>query len=163
MRLNASGLNDRMSRRDFLKVIRLKNHVRPLIDKEKCTGCGLCAIDCSTKALTVNQGDEKDTYQLLFRQKACDGCGACEKSCPERCLRLAGKESEKDEADGEAKVIFEDTLSRCAECGLPLFPRAMAKKLEAKILIDGKTNWRRTNWPFDLCPSCRIMTQLKKG
>ncbi len=154
MRLNASGLNDRMSRRDFLKVIRLKNHVRPSIDIEKCTGCSLCTIDCPAKALTVQQSSERDTYQLLFRGGACDGCGICEKSCPEQCLRLVEKEPEKDE---ELKVIFEDTLSRCAECGLPLFPRAMAKKLEAKILVN-----RKTNWPFDLCPSCRIMTQLKK-
>ncbi len=154
MRINASGLNDRISRRDFLKVIRLRNHVRPIIDKEKCTGCGLCTVDCPTKALTVQQSSERDIYQLLFRQRACDGCGACEKSCPEQCLRLVEKEPEKDE---EVKVIFEDTLSRCVECGLPLFPRAMTKKLEAKILIN-----RKTNWPFDLCPSCRIMTQLKK-
>lgn len=154
MRLTASGLNDRMSRRDFLKVIRLRNHVRPLIDKEKCTGCGLCAIDCPTKALTVNQSDGRDTYQLLFRQGACDGCGICEKSCPEQCLRLVEKEPEKDD---EVKVLFEDTLSKCPECGLPLFPRAMTKKLEAKILMD-----RKTTWPFHLCPSCRIMTQLKK-
>ncbi len=157
MRLNASGLNGRMSRRDFLKVIRLKNHLRPLIDNEKCTGCGLCTIDCPAQALTVDQGDGRDTYQLLFRQEACDGCGVCEKSCPEHCLRLIEKESEKDEAGDEVKVLFEDTLSKCAECGLPLFPRAMAKKLEAKILIN-----RKTNWPFDLCPSCRIMTQLRK-
>ncbi len=154
MRLNASGLNDRMSRREFLKVIRLKNHLRPLIDKEKCTGCGLCTIDCPTEALTVQQSSERDTYQLLFRQGACGGCGVCEKSCPEQCLRLIEKESERKE---EVKVIFEDTLSRCLECGFPLFPRAMAKKLEAKILIHTKANW-----PFHLCPSCRIMTQLKK-
>ncbi len=157
MRLNASGLKDTMSRREFLKVLRLKNHARPLIDKEKCTGCGLCAIDCQAKALTVNQGDGRDTYQLLFRQEACDGCGVCEKSCPEHCLRLVEKESERDEVGDEVKVVFEDTLSRCAECGLPLFPRAMAKKLEAKILMN-----RKTNWPFHLCPSCRIMTQLRK-
>jgi ferredoxin len=146
-----------MSRREFLKVIRLKNHLKPLIDKEKCTGCGLCTIDCSTKALTVHQSSETDKYQLLLRQKACDGCGACEKSCPEQCLRLVEKESEKDKAGNEIKVIFEDSLSRCAECGLPLFPRSMAKKLEAKILMNTKADW-----PFHLCPSCRIMTQLEK-
>ncbi len=158
MRINASGLNDRMNRREFLKVIRLRNYVRPIIDKERCTGCSLCTVDCPTKALTVQQSsDERDIYQLLFRQRACDGCGVCETSCPEHCFRLVEIDLEKDEAGDEVKVIFEDTLSRCVECGLPLFPRAMAKKLEAKILID-----RKTNWPFDLCPSCRIMTQLKK-
>jgi len=157
MRLSASGLNDRMSRREFLKVIRLKNDLKPLIDKEKCTGCSLCAIDCSTKALSVSQSPERDTYQLLLRQQACDGCGVCEKSCPEQCLRLVEKESEQDQAGDEIKVIFEDSLSRCAECGLPLFPQAMAKNLEAKIRMH-----RKAAWPFHLCPSCRITTQLIK-
>lgn len=157
MRLNALGLNDRMSRREFLKVIRLKNHVRPLIDKEKCTGCGLCTIDCPAKALTVNQSDGRDIYQLLFRQGACDACGVCERSCPEHCLRLAEKEPEEDQAGEGVKVVFEDNISRCLECGIPLFPRAMAKKLEAKILMN-----RKTNWPFNLCPSCRVKTQFKK-
>ena len=124
MKLNVLGLKDRMSRREFLKIIQLKNHVRPLIDKEKCTGCGLCTIDCPAKALTVNQSDGRDIYQLLFRQGACDACGVCERSCPEHCLRLAEKEPEEDQAGEGVKVVFEDNISRCLECGIPLFPRA---------------------------------------
>jgi len=157
MKLNVLGLKDRMSRREFLKIIQLKNHVRPLIDKEDCSGCGLCTIDCPTKALTINQSDARNTYQLLFQQGACDGCGVCEKSCPENCLKLVEKEPEEDEVGEEAKVIFEDDVSRCMECGIPLFPRSMVKKMEAKISVD-----RETTWPFELCPSCRIKTQFRK-
>ena len=157
MKLNALGPKDRMSRREFLKIIHLKNHVRPLIDKGKCTGCGLCTIDCPTKALTINQSDEKDTCQLLFRQGACDACGVCEKSCPENCLQLVEKEPEEDEAGEEVKVIFEDDVSRCMECGIPLFPRSMVKKMETKISMN-----RETTWPFELCPSCRIKTQFTR-
>ena len=46
MRLNALGSKDRISRREFLKIVRLKDHVRPFIDKEKCTGCGICENKC---------------------------------------------------------------------------------------------------------------------
>jgi ferredoxin len=125
------------------------------IDKEKCTGCALCAIDCPTEALAIHQDSEKDCYQLLFRQEACDACGICEKSCPEHCLQFIDRESEEDEAGKEPKVIFEDNLSRCVRCGIPLFPRSMVRKLEAKIFTgQGPT------WELNLCPSCRLKFQL---
>jgi ferredoxin len=157
MKLHALGSKDRISRREFLKMTRFKNHWSPLIDKEKCTGCGLCTIDCPTKALMINQSSEKDTYQLLFQQEACNACGVCEKSCPENCLQLVEKEPEQNKTGKETKVIFEDNISRCMECGTPLFPRSMVKKMETKILTN-----RKTTWPFNLCPSCRIKTQFKK-
>jgi len=157
MKLNALESKDGISRREFLKIIGLKNHARPLIDKEKCTGCSLCAMDCPTKALILNQGGEKGSYQLLFRKEACNGCGACEKSCPENCLQLVEEERERNEERKEAEVIFEDNLSRCVECGIPLFPRSMVKKMENKISMNEKTSW-----PFELCPSCRMRTQFRK-
>jgi ferredoxin len=157
MKLHALGSKDRISRREFLKIIQLRNHVRPFIDKEKCTGCGLCTMDCPTRALILNQTNEKDTYQLLFRQEACNACGACEKSCPENCLQLVEEEPERNETGKEAEVIFEDNLSRCMECGIPLFPRSMVKKMETKISMN-----RETTWPFELCPSCRMKTPFTK-
>lgn len=158
MKSHASGSKGRVSRREFLKIIRLKNHGRPLIDKEKCTGCGLCAIDCPTEALTISQNSERDLYQLLFREEACNACGVCEKSCPENCLQLVEKEPQRDGTEKEAKVIFEDTISRCIECGIPLFPLAMVNHLKSKIFASGGIPF-----PFDVCPSCRIKIQVGRG
>ena len=139
-----------MSRREFLKGFRLKNNGMLFIDKETCTGCALCAIDCPTKALVIHPNGEKDSYQLLFRQEACDACGVCEKSCPEHCLQLIDRELEKGETRKETKVIFEDNLSRCIQCGIPLYPRSMVRKLEAKIFTN-----KGSAWELNLCPSCR--------
>ncbi len=157
MKLQTLGSKDRMSRREFLKGFRLKNHGIFSIDKEKCTGCSLCAIDCPTKALVIHQDGERDTYQLLFRQEACNACGVCEKSCPEHCLQFIEKEFEKDETGKETKVIFEDNISRCIQCGVPLFPQSMVRKLETKIFVN-----KGTTWQLNLCPSCRTKTQFKK-
>ena len=148
---------DRISRREFFRILRLKSHGIPIIDKEKCTGCCLCAIDCPTQALSIFQDSERDLYQFLFREEACNACGVCEKSCPENCLQLVEKEPERDETGKEAKVIFEDNLSRCMECGIPLFPRSMVKKIETKISVN-----RETTWPLELCPSCRTKIHFRK-
>ena len=172
---------DRMSRREFLRIPRSKNDVILILDQEKCTGCGLCAIDCPTRALVISQMSEKETYQLLFLREHCNACGICQKSCPENCLQLVEQRSEQDRivnpvknsggplnpaaeqrdiiSNGvkEAKVIFEDKISRCMECGTPLFPQAMIKKLKCKISNTGKPIWS-----FNLCPSCRMKTELGK-
>jgi ferredoxin len=145
-----------MSRREFLKGIQPKKGGIPILQKEKCTGCGLCAMDCPTGALTLLQNRKEDTYQLLFRHDLCNACGKCETSCPEKCLRLETG-FEMDKRKKVAEVIFEDGISRCSGCGIPLFPEAMVNHLKLKVL--GRGNFP---WPFDLCPSCRIKTHFQK-
>jgi 2-oxoglutarate ferredoxin oxidoreductase subunit delta len=146
---------DKMSRREFLRGSLPKNPGKLLIDREKCTGCTLCVIDCPTKALVIHPGDEKDSYQLLFQQEVCNACGLCEKSCPEHCLKFIDRELAEDESGRETKVIFEDNLSRCIRCDTPLFPRSMVRKLEAKIFTK-----KGSTWELNLCPSCRTATPL---
>lgn len=49
---------------------------RPVVDKEKCTYCGLCALYCPPQCII----DLKDHFvpNLDF----CKGCGICVKECP---------------------------------------------------------------------------------
>ncbi|MFB3884505.1 MAG: 4Fe-4S dicluster domain-containing protein [Thermodesulfobacteriota bacterium] len=155
MKRNPLRSRDPLSRREFLGIPRPKHHARLLLDREKCSGCGLCAIDCPTKALTFSQDDEPDTYQILFRQEVCEGCGACEKSCPETCLQLTDLDPGEREAGKGAQVIFEDKISKCMGCGIPLYPRAMMKKLGSKVF-----RVEEYAWPLDLCPSCRMKSQF---
>lgn len=136
--------------------MRLNKAGIPIIHKEKCTGCGLCAVDCSTGALTLSQSREADAYQLVFRQDLCDACFNCEKSCPEKCLQLE-QGPELNEREKGAEVIFEDGVSRCSGCGIPLFPQAMVNRLKLRV-----QRIENLPWPFDLCPSCRIRTQFGK-
>ena len=53
-----------------------------VVDKENCTGCGLCVDVCSQKAITVNDLAEVD-------KEKCDGCGSCVKECPNEAITLS--------------------------------------------------------------------------
>ncbi|OGP90820.1 MAG: hypothetical protein A2157_05045 [Deltaproteobacteria bacterium RBG_16_47_11] len=155
MKLDVSGSNDRMTRREFLRRICSKKDSRVIINKGKCTGCGRCTVDCPTRALILSRGGNTDVYQLSFRPDLCDTCGFCERSCPESCLQLA-KEIAGSNTDKKAGVIFEDKMCRCIGCGLPLFPQAMMKIVISKVFKAGEPTW-----PFNLCPSCRAKSQFE--
>ena len=49
----------------------------PLIDKEKCDGCGLCISVCSCGALVM-----VNNIVTVIEIEECGWCGLCEAICP---------------------------------------------------------------------------------
>jgi len=56
------------------------------IDKDWCSGCGICVETCPFGALTL----ASDTAQLDWNK--CMGCGACQGRCPQGIISLARDE-----------------------------------------------------------------------
>jgi len=153
--MRSSASKGEMTRREFLRGLRSEKDRRVVVDQDRCTGCGLCVVDCSTRALSLARDGGGDFYQFVFRPDLCDGCCECERSCPENCLRLEEEPEGKTSAK-EIQAVFKDEICRCAECGIPLFPRAMAKNLEAKMTAAGKRPC-----PVNLCPACSIKSEFR--
>lgn len=135
-----------MSRRELL------NQLSPLgkvtIDASKCTGCGLCALECPTGALSIVTNRENFGFQLLFKHASCLACDRCVEICPEDCLQV--ERSLEPERLNNQTVFFDDTIVRCSECGNPIGPRAMVDKLR-KSLAE-----KHSRLEPELCPDCKV-------
>ena len=53
------------------------------VDKEKCTGCGLCVEVCSVEAISLGPQEE-----LEIETEKCLECGACENECPNDAITV---------------------------------------------------------------------------
>ena len=60
-----------------------KNLITFIIDKEKCTGCSVCAVQCPAKAIS---GEKKKTY--VIDQKLCTKCGICKEVCKFEAVKI---------------------------------------------------------------------------
>ena len=52
---------------------------KPVVDREKCNACGLCAMYCPDAAI-----DEDLNVDLRF----CKGCGICANECPKKAIEM---------------------------------------------------------------------------
>jgi len=65
--------------------------VRPVLDKEKCTYCGWCALYCPTQCM-IDKGE-----YFLPNFDFCKGCGICGKECPQDAIGMVSEGAFKDE------------------------------------------------------------------
>jgi 2-oxoacid:acceptor oxidoreductase delta subunit (pyruvate/2-ketoisovalerate family) len=55
---------------------------RPVLEKSKCSGCGICALFCPPQCM-VDMGD-----YYLPNLEFCKGCGICAKECPRNAITM---------------------------------------------------------------------------
>lgn len=56
--------------------------VLPVINKSKCTACGLCVDACPEEVLALINGE-----LVLEKPEDCIYCAICEETCPENAVR----------------------------------------------------------------------------
>ena len=56
---------------------------RPILDKAKCTKCGLCFIYCPEGCIRPD-----DEGYFISDLKYCKGCGICAAECPVKAINM---------------------------------------------------------------------------
>ena len=147
VKIGSQHPEDKISRRELFQLASPLGKV--MLDSSKCSGCGLCALECTTGALSFSPGG-KGTYQLLFKHNLCIACSQCVEVCPEQCLSLE-RTLELDRLSQPATVLFEDEIVGCSECGSPVASRAMIDRLRAKLVNREDS----LTLQLELCPRCK--------
>lgn len=60
----------------------------PVVDPERCTGCGWCVAVCPPKVLSL-QSAQGVKRAHLHDVPGCTGCSRCEPRCPFGAIRMA--------------------------------------------------------------------------
>lgn len=83
----------------------LKTHLKLVLDRTKCVGCGICLAICLVGAVErepigASRKGLTNVPSVLIDQKKCSFCGICEILCPFGCSELT--------IDGEHKLIIQE-------------------------------------------------------
>jgi len=61
----------------------------PVVSKEKCIGCGMCATACPEKMITMITQNEKK--KAVISLKKCIRCYCCHELCPHKAIEIKSK------------------------------------------------------------------------
>ncbi len=61
---------------------------RPVMDKEKCSRCGICFLYCPVFSIEKKGGAFEINYDY------CKGCAICAYECPEKAINMVPEEGE---------------------------------------------------------------------
>ncbi len=68
----------------------------PVIDNEKCTGCGLCVITCGRGVYKFDY--EKNKSKVVNPNNCLVGCQTCSNLCPAKAIKFAEKDKTQEKA-----------------------------------------------------------------
>jgi len=70
--------------------------MKPVVDLDKCTGCGACVAVCpaSPTVFEMKDVEEAGTKSTVKHPDACIGCNSCVTACPVEAIKLVDGEEE---------------------------------------------------------------------
>jgi len=103
----------------------MESTIKIWIDRDKCTGCGLCAADCLRRVI------EMKDYKARVIRDECLKCGHCLAVCPANAVRMDGIEDVILENSDSVKTLDPDILQTHLNKMCAAFPRLYRRRVKA--------------------------------
>lgn len=84
------------------------------VNRERCTGCGMCTSVCDNSVNSIDPSDHKVSVDF----SKCSACGLCVPLCPVSCRQISGQEYTAEEL--YRRVYRELTFTRRGRSGITL-------------------------------------------
>lgn len=81
----------------------------PVIDPDKCTGCGLCVVTCGEKRNVFGFDVDKNKAVVMFKDHCMAGCNNCKVGCLWDAISF---EKDAEYIRGIAKTIPQEQITK---------------------------------------------------
>ncbi len=76
------------------------NRIMPIVDRNRCLGCGVCYAVCKMRVFTLRRGKA-----WVLNPDRCNSCGLCEKLCPTHAITLVKSRRIMPEKPPESIIV----------------------------------------------------------
>ena len=126
---------------------------RPVIDGEKCIGCGACAQVCPPRLISITDQDDERMLELDYSR--CTYCGRCQDVCPTGAAHLSQEFELATDSREDMKLRVFLKMAFCKSCGAPFATCRLLEKIENEFSPEWVTVKEEPPQWLRLCPDCR--------
>lgn len=126
---------------------------RPVLDGEKCLGCGACAQVCPPRLIAVVDKGGERTIQVDYSR--CTYCARCQEVCPVGSMTMSHdfEMATADKQDLKLTAVLK--MVKCKKCGTPFMTERMLDKMVKEFTPDWLAVKETPPEWFWWCPDCR--------
>lgn len=128
----------------------------PVVDGDKCMGCGACALNCPESVMQME--DHEGTRSFSHYQYNCRTCRICEEVCPNEAIEIRSGFELSLFLSGEGVKDVDLRMRRCGNCGEFYSADLQLEDIQRRLASGSEDGLIALDLPrelFELCPRCR--------
>jgi coenzyme F420-reducing hydrogenase delta subunit/formate hydrogenlyase subunit 6/NADH:ubiquinone oxidoreductase subunit I len=126
----------------------ISGYGEPILDENKCLGCGACVHVCKSGAFQIDQKGNRMKLNHIYWK--CTACESCKHACPQKCLDTHEMFQLSKFLSDEPVTKVDIQMASCSYCGSSFIPSLLISDLE-KMLSEKSIS----NMFIASCPNCR--------